>query len=141
MPIFVKKEVEMKRFLPMLILFVAVVLLSSSYCDGPCTCVCKCKCHDGVEECQEYCWRCAHKHHEDCKCECHDDASMEDRYGSHNDFCRRRNCDNCLRNHWDLEMSTDYGMKKGWLPKKRPYLHPQKDYPSLMYAFDRDRCE
>ncbi len=135
--IFVKKEVEMKRFLPRLILFVAVVLLSSGKAYEGFSC--KCKCHDGVEECQAYCWRCAHKHHEDCECKCHDDwERYED---DKNTSCRRHFCDDCESFHWGREKSSDYGMKKGWLPKKRPYLHPIRHFPSLLYAFDDGYCE
>lgn len=131
----------MRNLLCILACLVVVVALSSSYCRGGCNFRCKCGCHEGVETCEEYCWRCAHTHHEDCECGCHDDPYMERSYKSRNDFCRRRNCDKCQDFHFDREYSTDYGMRKGLLPKKRPYLHPVKGYRAQSYSFDADCCE
>lgn len=133
----------MKNILYILACLVVALALGSSYCEGSCICVCKCKCHDGLETCQEFCWRCAHKHHVDCECLCHDEDSPNGSTSEERNYSfRRRYCDDCLRFHFDREYSTDYGMRKGLLPKKRPYLHPIKDYqPNLMYSFDADCCE
>ena len=136
-----KKEAVMRNFIYILTCLAAVVLLSSGKAYEGFSC--KCKCHDGVEECQAYCWRCAHKHHEDCECKCHDDNCPM--YGNvrtpaERNHCFRRNfCSDCESFHWGREKSSDYGMKKGWLPKKRPYLHPIKYFTG--YAFDDGYCE
>lgn len=131
----------MKNILYILACLAVALVLGSSYCEGTCAFRCKCKCHDGLEACKEFCWMCAHTHHEDCECGCHDDSSMECYYKDYNDFCRRRACDNCLWYHCSREIATDYGMQKGLIPKKQPYLHPIKDYPSLLHSFDADCCE
>lgn len=139
-----KKRRDMKNILYILACLAVTLALGSSYCERAYG-WCKCQCHDGLETCQEYCWRCAHKHHGDCECKCHDDNCPM--YGNvrtpaERNHCFRRNfCSDCENFHWGREESTDYGMKKGWLPKKRPYLHPIRHFPSLLYAFDDGYCE
>ncbi len=128
----------MKRIMIILFLLTSAVGYAS-YCDGICHGTCKCKCHDGVEKCQEYCWRCALRHHEDCECKCHE----LDRYASsseeRNYNCRRYFCYKCTDYHGSLEYVLDWAMKKGLLPRKRPYLHPTRDFPNVY--IEPSNCE
>ena len=129
----------MKRIMIILFLLTSAVGYAS-YCDGPCLCLCQCKCHEVKDGCQEYCWRCALKHHEDCECECHE---LDNQAGStskeRNYIFRRRFCSRCADYHGCLEYVLDWAMKKGQLPRKRPYLHPVCDYPNVY--LEPSNCE
>ncbi len=130
----------MKRIMIILFLLTSAVGYAS-YCGGPCICTCKCDCHKGVEECHEYCWECAHKHHGDCECHCHDkDCPNGTTYEERNYVSRRWFCSECDGFHLSRENSTDYGMEKGRLPKKRPYLHPIRHYNGYYFS-NGEFCE
>ena len=89
----------MKRFLSILILISAVVLLSSGRAYEGVSC--KCKCHDDPHVC--YCKHCAYLHHEDCGCECHKWSDWPNYGDSYNEACGYRYCGGCGRYHENLE--------------------------------------